>query len=140
MDTNNLPIAYIFQQQQLLVDANFNLPCLEQQEYDLPIQADPLVIARDFQESELIPNGYQFIPIRQLLQYWTKPQFEQASRAFQLLEWRRNHQFCSRCGHKTQQHKTEYSMTCPACNFSQYPRVNPCVITIITRGGRDFAG
>lgn len=49
MDTNNHPIAYIFQQQQLLVDANFNLPCLEQQEYDLPIQADPLVIARDFQ-------------------------------------------------------------------------------------------
>ncbi|MEO4144194.1 NAD(+) diphosphatase [Acinetobacter pittii] len=134
MDTNNHPIAYIFQQQQLLVDANFNLPCLEQQEYDLPIQADPLVIARDFQESELIPNGYQFIPIRQLLQYWTKSQFEQASPAFQLLEWRRNHQFCSRCGHKTQQHKTEYSMTCPACNFSQYPRVNPCVITIITRG------
>ncbi len=40
MDTNNLPIAYIFQQQQLLVDANFNLPCLQQQEHDLHIQAD----------------------------------------------------------------------------------------------------
>ncbi len=102
MDTNNLPIAYNFQQQQLLVDANFNLPCLQQQEHDLHIQADPQVIARDFQEGEPIPNGYQFIPIRQLLQYWTKSQFEQASRAFQLLEWRRNHQFCSRCGHKTQ--------------------------------------
>lgn len=82
MDTNNFPIAYIFQQQQLLVDANFNLPCLQQQKHDLHIQSDPQVIARDFQEGEPIPNGYQFIPIRQLLQYWTKPQFEQASRAF----------------------------------------------------------
>lgn len=58
MDTNNLPIAYIFQQQQLLVDANFNLPCLKQHEHDLHIQADPQVIARDFQEGEPILNGY----------------------------------------------------------------------------------
>ncbi len=25
-------------------------------------------------------------------------------------------------------------MVCPSCGYNQYPRVNPCVITIITRG------
>ncbi len=25
-------------------------------------------------------------------------------------------------------------MVCPACGYHQYPRVNPCVITVITRG------
>lgn len=49
-----------------------------------------------------------------------------------MLEWRRNHQFCSHCGHQTIQHATQYAMVCFACGYNQYPRVNPCVITIIT--------
>ncbi|RSH33661.1 NAD(+) diphosphatase, partial [Acinetobacter baumannii] len=65
---------------------------------------------------------------------WSKEQFLQASRAVQLLEWRRNHKFCSHCGHATEVHPTEYAMVCPSCRYHQYPRVNPCIITIITKG------
>ena len=25
-------------------------------------------------------------------------------------------------------------MVCPSCRYHQYPRVNPCIITIITKG------
>ena len=38
------------------------------------------------------------------------------------------------CGHTTEIHPTEYAMVCPACNYHQYPRVQPCIITVITRG------
>ena len=130
---SKLSLAYIFKQQQLLVDENFQLPEVEQLASDLNIGTGDQVIARDLLENEPIPDGLQLIPIRQLLQLWNVQQFEQASRAIQLLEWRRNHKFCSHCGTATQVHATEYAMVCPACGYHQYPRVNPCVITVITR-------
>ncbi|WP_272953158.1 NADH pyrophosphatase zinc ribbon domain-containing protein, partial [Acinetobacter junii] len=42
-----------------------------------------------------------------------------------------------RCGDKTQQSTDQFAMMCPSCGYNQYPRVNPCVITIITRGDDD---
>ena len=126
--------AYIFRHQQLLVDEHFQLPQVEKLQHDLDLSENGQVIARDLKENESVPDGYQLVPIRQLVQVWSRSQFEQASRAVQLLEWRRNHRFCSKCGHATQQHASQYAMVCPSCSYNQYPRVNPCVITIITRG------
>lgn len=131
---NQLSVAYIFQQQQLLVDDQFQLPRVEKLPSDLSFHAGDQVIARDLYPDETLPVGYQLVPIRQLISQWSKPQFEQASRALQLLEWRRNHQFCSHCGTATEVHKSEYAMVCPACGYHQYPRVQPCIITVITRG------
>lgn len=129
-----LSLAYIFKQQQLLVDEHYQLPKVESIASDLLIGTGDQVIARDLLDEESIPAGLQLVPIRQLLQLWNIKQFEQASRAIQLLEWRRNHKFCSHCGQKTEVHTREYAMVCPACGYHQYPRVNPCVITVITRG------
>lgn len=134
---SKLSLAYLFQQHQLLVDAAFQLPHIEALANDLVIAGDQ-VIARDVLPHEPIPEGLQWIPIRQLLQYWNSQQFEQASRAVQLLEWRRNHRFCSQCGTATEAHATEHAMICPSCAYRQYPRVQPCVITIITRGDHEI--
>lgn len=133
-----LSLAYIFHQQQLLVDENFQLPKVEKLTSDLSFSTGDQVIARDLQNSETIPHGLQLVPIRQLLQFWDTQQFEQASRAIQLLEWRRNHKFCSHCGEKTEAHATEFAMICPSCRYHQYPRVQPCVITVITRGNDEI--
>src|SRR5690606_16899396 len=37
-------------------------------------------------------------------------------------------------GTATEAHPLEHAMLCPSCNYRQYPRVQPCVITVITRG------
>ena len=129
-----LSLAYIFQHQKLLVDENLQLPKVEMLASDLHIHHNDHVIARDLLEHESVPDGYQLIPIRELIQLWSTTEFLQASRAVQLLEWRRNHKFCSHCGHATEIHSKEYAMVCPACGYHQYPRVQPCVITIITKG------
>ena len=129
-----LSLAYIFQHQKLLVDENLQLPKVEKLASDLHIHHNDHVIARDLLEHESIPDGYQLIPIRELIQLWSTTEFLQASRAVQLLEWRRNHKFCSHCGHATEIHSKEYAMVCPACGYHQFPRVQPCVITIITKG------
>lgn len=130
---SKLSLAYIFQQQQLLVDQHFQLPKVESVASDILIHSGDHVIARDLLPHEPIPDGLQLVPIRQLLQFWTSAQFEQASRAIQLLEWKRNHKFCSHCGTPTEPHPIEHAMVCPACQYRQYPRVQPCVITVITR-------
>ncbi|MEO4150226.1 NAD(+) diphosphatase [Acinetobacter pittii] len=131
---SELSLAYIFHHQQLLVDQNLQLPKVEKLASDLLFTHDEQVIARDLLAEEPIPEGLQLVPIRQLITSWSKEQFLQASRAVQLLEWRRNHKFCSHCGHSTEVHPTEYAMVCPSCRYHQYPRVNPCIITVITRG------
>lgn len=131
---SELSLAYIFKQQQLLVDENFQLPKVEKLSSDILLNSGDQVIARDLHIEEAIPEGLQLVPIRQLITQWTRVQFEQASRAVQLLEWRRNHKFCSHCGTETEAHSRDYAMICPACNYHQYPRVQPCVITVITRG------
>jgi len=131
---SELSLAYIFHEQQLLVDENFQLPEVEKLEDDLDFIPGDQIIARDLLDIDAIPEGLHLVPIRQLISLWSRSQFEQASRAVQLLEWRRNHKFCSHCGHATEVHSTEYAMVCPACGYHQYPRVNPCIITIITKG------
>lgn len=135
---SELSLAYIFKQQQLLVDENLQLPKVEKLSSDILLSSGDQVIARDLHIEEAIPEGLQLVPIRQLITQWTRVQFEQASRAVQLLEWRRNHKFCSHCGTETEAHSREYAMICPACNYHQYPRVQPCVITVITRGNDEI--
>lgn len=131
---SELSQAYIFHHQQLLVDQHMQLPKVTPLIDDLSLHSGDQVIARDLKNPDLIPSGYQLMPIRQLISMWSKTEFEQASRALQLLEWRRNHKFCSHCGQRTQVHVREYAMVCPDCRYHQYPRVQPCIITIITRG------
>jgi len=135
---SELSLAYIFHHQQLLVDENLQLPKVEKLASDISFNSGDQIIARDLFIEDQIPAGYQLIPIRQLISQWTKSEFEQASRAVQLLEWRRNHKFCSHCGHETEVHPTEYAMVCPSCRYHQYPRVQPCIITVITRGDNEI--
>lgn len=55
------------------------------------------------------------------------------SHAIQLIRWKDDHRFCSRCGTPTFVHPDEYASTCPSCHYRSYPRVSPCVISAITR-------
>ncbi|SDB92711.1 NAD(+) diphosphatase [Acinetobacter boissieri] len=126
--------AYIHQQQQLLVDDALNIPSLSIQTDDVLVQKHPHIVAREWPSQQSVPQTFQFVTLRQLIPHWSSIQAEEASRAIQLLEWKKNHQFCGRCGEKTTQHHSEYCMCCPSCALRQYPRINPCVITIITKG------
>jgi NAD+ diphosphatase len=51
-----------------------------------------------------------------------------------LYRWYGNHQFCGRCGGKTQPSDTERALICPACGNTSYPTIMPAVIVGIIRG------
>lgn len=56
-----------------------------------------------------------------------------AGRAVQLLQWRRTHQFCGRCGAGTAEVPGERAMRCVDCGLLAFPRLAPAVITLVTR-------
>lgn len=86
-------------------------------------------------ESASPPEGYRFEDLRRILGLADDSLFSLAGRAFQILEWDRNHRYCGRCGTLTVGHaQGERARVCPSCGFSQYPRINPCVIVVVTRG------
>lgn len=58
-----------------------------------------------------------------------------AGRAVQLIEWRRTHRFCGRCGTETEQAPPPNyrAMTCPKCGLLAFPRLAPAIIVLVTR-------
>lgn len=74
------------------------------------------------------------VPLRHLLGVMDEAEYTMASRALQFLSWRDNHRFCSRCGTPAESHGRELAMLCPACGYRQYPRITPCIISLVCRG------
>ncbi|MCC1496407.1 NAD(+) diphosphatase [Alcanivorax sp. 1008] len=80
------------------------------------------------------PQGFFPEELRRLIHLLPQGDFMLASRAMQLFAWRRDHRFCSRCGAVTMAHNRDMAMVCPACQYTQYPRITPCIITLVTKG------
>lgn len=79
-------------------------------------------------------EGHAFISYRQLITQLPVALAAQLSQAIQLLRWQADTQFCSRCSAPVSSATSdERAMVCSVCKLRQYPRVQPCVITAITR-------
>jgi NAD+ diphosphatase len=78
--------------------------------------------------------GYQWLGLRVQLGQIPEAQFQLAGRALQIIRWHFDHQFCSRCGRQTEQHKHDLAKTCHHCALDFYPRLSPCIITLVIRG------
>ncbi len=60
--------------------------------------------------------------------------FTAVGRANQLINWYDSHRFCGSCGANTLAHKNDRALVCTACNATYYPRINPCIIVLVTKG------
>jgi NAD+ diphosphatase len=60
--------------------------------------------------------------------------FQLISAALQHQHWVRDHQFCGRCGQTTMRHTVERAMVCADCDMHYYPRLSPCIITVVAKG------
>jgi NAD+ diphosphatase len=79
------------------------------------------------------PAGFSWQGLRTLFSVLEDAQFALAGRALQLIDWDRSHQFCGRCGARTEVKREERVRVCPACKLSAYPRVAPAVMALIRR-------
>lgn len=57
-----------------------------------------------------------------------------------LLDWHARHRFCAQCGSPTSVASAGWKRHCPACRASHFPRTDPVVIMLATRGDRALLG
>jgi NAD+ diphosphatase len=82
------------------------------------------------------PEGMRFEQLRGLWGSLPDELFWIAGRAFQIMDWDRNHQYCGRCGSPTVYKQEERAKICPDCGLTAYPRISPAMIVAITRGDK----
>ncbi len=82
-----------------------------------------------------LPEGHVTVDLRRfVMEVQDEDLFAMAARALQIIQWEHSHAFCSRCGTPTQDHPKDFAKVCPACGYTQYPRISPCIIVLVTRG------
>ena len=82
------------------------------------------------------PEGTAFRPLRPLLGVLPDDLFSLAGRAFQIMDWDRSHQYCGKCGGRTEPLAKERAKLCPRCGIHYFPRVTPAVIVAVVRDRR----
>ena len=92
--------------------------------------------AVEINESAQLPEGWRAIGLRDAFAVLDPEVGALSGRAYQILEWDRNHRFCGRCGTETVQRTDERSRACPSCRMTTYPPVSPAVMVLIIDGGR----
>lgn len=76
----------------------------------------------------------QFLPLRQAFELLDETWFGIVVKAYSVVNWDRNHQFCGRCGGKTIHKLGLFERFCPNCTLAFYPRISPSIIVLIRRG------
>lgn len=57
-----------------------------------------------------------------------------------ILDWHSRHRFCANCGAPTQSTQAGFRRDCAACGAQHFPRTDPVVIMLITRGDKCLMG
>jgi NAD+ diphosphatase len=84
---------------------------------------------------DFIPKpGLKLLSLRELYFLGDESLFSLARRAFLIVEWDKNHQYCGRCGTATQDLPKERAKLCPDCALVSYPRIAPAVIVAVIKG------
>ncbi|MEM7641180.1 MAG: NAD(+) diphosphatase [Pseudomonadota bacterium] len=87
-----------------------------------------------------LPDGAGFHELRQRMLDLTPLEAEIAVTAKGVLEWHRTHGFCPNCGTETQPGKAGWMRGCAGCGRMQFPRTDPVVIMLVTRGDKVLLG
>ncbi|MGR3823268.1 MAG: NAD(+) diphosphatase [Salipiger marinus] len=82
----------------------------------------------------LAPEGARFVELRALLMALSPRDAELAATAKAILGWHDSHGFCARCGHASEVMMAGWQRVCPACGTHHFPRTDPVVIMLVTRG------
>ena len=87
-------------------------------------------------QDAIAPDGMSFNELRPLYGVLDEDVFLLAGKAIQIVKWDQTHQYCGRCGYKTQTLQEERAKKCPKCGFMSYPRLSPAVITAVFRDNK----
>lgn len=87
-----------------------------------------------------VPDTQGFADMRANLGAFTPRAAELLASGKALLEWHRSHQFCASCGKRSQMADAGWQRICNSCDARHFPRTDPVVIMLITRGNSVLMG
>lgn len=92
------------------------------------------------QRHPALDPSYAFAELRGVMVRLTPRAAEMAASAKAVLHWHKSHRFCPACGAASEPAQGGWQRDCPACGAHHFPRTDPVVIMLITRGNRVLVG
>ncbi|GFZ76425.1 NADH pyrophosphatase [Pseudohongiella nitratireducens] len=86
------------------------------------------------EEGAELPGHMEPMPMRDILMTGSFDSFAPLGRAGQVAQWFNDHRYCGRCAAPMQPATEQLVLSCSSCQHHVYPRINPCIIVLITRG------
>ncbi|WP_426033666.1 NAD(+) diphosphatase [Cypionkella sp. TWP1-2-1b2] len=87
-----------------------------------------------------LPEDHAFEDLRGVMALLTPREAELAATAKAVLQWHSTHRFCSACGVASEMSHAGWQRSCPACGAHHFPRTDPVVIMLVTRGNKLLLG
>ena len=92
------------------------------------------------QRHPALGEDWGFAELRGVMTQLTPRDAELAATAKAVLHWHRSHGFCATCGAASEVAKAGWQRSCPACGAQHFPRTDPVVIMLVTRGNSVLLG
>ena len=87
-----------------------------------------------------LPKDTYFCDLRNLLPLLNGKYANLYATAKGIFEWNRQVNFCQSCGSKLSSEMSGWEKACKKCNFKAFPRIDPVVIMLITKGNDILLG
>lgn len=92
------------------------------------------------QRHPLIDPAMAFAELRSVMALLSPFEAEVVASAKALVAWHDTHGFCARCGAKSVMVHGGWQRRCPVCSAAHFPRTDPVVIMLVTRGNQVLLG
>ncbi len=86
------------------------------------------------------PAGARFAELRAVMTRLDARDAELAATARAVVDWHARHGFCACCGAESLLAQAGWQRDCPTCGAKHFPRTDPVVIMLVTRGDRVLLG
>ena len=111
--------------------------------WDDPMR-DEAALANFFDPSQNHYPGFSetqvFTELRGVMAKLTPRDAELAATGRGIFEWHRIHGFCAKCGGKSEPSMGGWQRDCPSCGAHHFPRTDPVVIVLATKGNSILMG
>lgn len=87
-----------------------------------------------------LPDSHAFVELRGVMVQLSDRAAELVATAKAVLHWHRSHRFCAVCGAQSLPINGGWQRACTACAAQHFPRTDPVVIMLITRGNKVLMG
>lgn len=95
---------------------------------------------RSVQRHPDLADDQGFVELRGVMAGMSARDAELVASAKALYHWHRSHRFCARCGAQSKVTMAGWQRGCDACGTPHFPRTDPVVIMLITRGNSVLMG